>query len=391
MRFFHISDLHIGKQLHFYNLKENQRAILKQITKQTERYCPDALLIAGDVFDKSVPSGEAYTVFDEFLNDLAALSHPVSVCMIAGNHDSAERLRYASSFLEKNRIYISSFPPGNREEHLKKVVFEDSFGPVFVYLLPFTKPAYVRQLFPEGTIISYQKAIEEILRREEIDFTKRNVLVSHQFYISGDQYPATCESEQAFISVGGIDSVDVSCIKSFDYGALGHLHGPQWIGEPKIRYCGSPLKYSVSEASQEKSITMVTLEEKGKEAKIETIPLFPNQNVRKERGTLEAVLEQANKLTKAEQEDFISITLTDDKELFRPREQLEEYYPYLLEVKMDNSRTKAEFTGQWQGAHVLEPMEAFRNFYREMQGVSMNREEEELILEIIQKAKEGEA
>ncbi len=391
MRLFHISDLHIGKQLHFYNLKENQRLILKQIVRQIDQYCPDALLIAGDVFDKSVPSGEAYTVFDEFLNDLADCKHPVSVCVIAGNHDSAERLQYASSFLERNRIYISTFPPKGQEEHLKKVVLQDSFGEVFVYLLPFTKPGYVRHMFPEGTSVSYQRAIEEILSREEIDFTKRNVLLSHQFYISGAQYPKTCESEQAYISVGGIDSVDVSCVKEFDYVALGHLHGSQWMLKPGIRYCGTPLKYSVSEASQEKSITMVTLEEKEKEAKIETIPLVPVQDVRKERGTLEEVLERAKKLQKDRRKDFISVTLTDEAERFRPREQLEEYYPFLLEVKVDNSRSRVELSEESQVAHVLDPMEAFRNFYQEIQGVPMNQEEEELILEVIQKAKEEEA
>lgn len=388
MRFFHISDLHIGKQLYYYNLRENQRAALRQITERVKEYRPDAVLIAGDVFDKSVPSGEAYTLFDEFLNQLADIHPQTAVLVIAGNHDSAERLNYASSFLEKHHIYVETFPPRTEEERLRKVVLEDSFGKVNFYLLPFTKPGYVRQLFPEGAAVSYDEAVGALIRREEIDVTERNVLLSHQFYVSGSQSPDTCESEQAYISVGGIDSVDVSRVKDFDYVALGHLHGAQWIGAPSIRYCGTPLKYSVSEADQEKSITMVTLEEKGKPVQIERIPLTAIQDVRRERGTLQEVLERARETRR--QEDFISITLTDEKEVFRPREQLQEYYPYILEIRMDNSRTRAKLDQVSQEPVILEPMEAFRAFYQEMQQAPMTVEEERIMLDVIQKAKEVE-
>ncbi len=393
MRFFHISDLHIGKQLYYYSLKENQRAVLRQIAERVQEYRPDAVLLAGDIFDKSVPSGEAYTLFDEFLNRLADISPRVTVLAIAGNHDSAERLKYASFFLEKNQIYVETFPPRSQEERLRKVVLEDSHGPVNFYLLPFTKPGYVRYLFPEGAAVSYDAAVGALIERETIDTSQRNVLLSHQFYVSGSQSPHTCESEQAYISVGGIDSVEVSRLAGFDYAALGHLHGAQWIGRPAVRYCGTPLKYSVSETDQEKSITMVTLEEKGKPVQIDRIPLTAIQDVRRERGTLEEVLERARKLQEKGQSsacsDFISITLTDEKEVFHPREQLEEYYSYILEIRMDNSRTRARMDQISREPVVVEPMEAFRAFYREMQRMPMTQEEETIMMDVIQRAKEG--
>jgi exonuclease SbcD len=249
MKLFHISDLHIGKQLHFYNLKDNQIEILKQITEKARQYRPDAIIIAGDIYDKSVPSAEAYQIFDQFLNDLSEISPSIPILIIAGNHDSAERLNYASSFLEKHKIYISVLPPQKEEEGLKKVVLTDEYGDVNFYLLPFTKPGYVRHLFAEGVVTSYDTAVAALIERENIDYTRRNVLVSHQFYVAGDKLPETCESEQVYISVGGIDSVDIAAVRQFDYVALGHLHGPQHIGVKQIRYSGTPLKYSVSETS----------------------------------------------------------------------------------------------------------------------------------------------
>lgn len=390
MRFFHISDLHIGKQLYYYPLKENQRAVFQEIITAVETYQPDGLLIAGDIYDKSAPSGEAYTIFDEFLTKLARCTPSPAVLMIAGNHDSAQRLAYASGFLAEHNIHIAAFPPLNAEEHIKKVVLKDQWGPVNVYLLPFTKPGYVKYLFPEEKAASYDEAVGALIMREALDVSERNVLVSHQFYVSGSQSPETCQSEQAYISVGGIDSVEAARVKDFDYVALGHLHGAQWIGQPNIRYCGTPLKYSVSEASQEKSITMVTLEEKGTPPVIETIPLTAVQDVRREKGRLEEILERARAMGPEERKNFVSITLTDEEEVFHPREQLEEYFPYLLEIQVENSRTRAVFSQEQEGPDRLDAMDAFRRFYQEIQGVSMNEEEERILTEVIQKVKEGE-
>ena len=235
MKIFHIADLHIGKQLNYYNLKANQEEILNQIINRMEEYHPDALLIAGDVFDKSMPSGEAYTVFDDFLNRVSSLEPAIPICIIAGNHDSPERLNYASSFMEKHQIYISVMPPQKADEYLKKVVLADDYGLVNIYLLPFTKPGYVRPLFSDRDISDYETAVRAILERESIDISQRNILVSHQFYQSSGWETATCDSEQVILSVGGLDRIDISVLKDFDYVALGHLHGPQKIKEEWIR------------------------------------------------------------------------------------------------------------------------------------------------------------
>lgn len=387
MRLFHISDLHIGKQLYYYNLRDNQVDILSQIVEKAKEYRPEVIIIAGDIYDKSVPSAEAYTIFDTFLNDLSEITPAIPILIIAGNHDSAERLHYASTFLEKHHIYISVLPPQTEEEHLKKVVVKDEYGEVNFYLLPFTKPGYVRHLFEDGVVTSYDNAIAALLGREEIDYDRRNVLISHQFYISGDKQPQTCESEQVYISVGGIDSVDISSVRQFDYVALGHIHGPQQIGEKYIRYCGTPLKYSVSEEKHNKSIAMITLEDKGTDIIVEPLSLSARQEVRREQGTLSEVISRA---TDENRNDFVSIILTDEEDIYKPKDQLEEHYNYVLEVKVENSRTRAQFESITGETTALDPLEAFREFYQEMNNVPMNSDEEKLMSEIIGGVKEAE-
>ncbi len=380
MKLFHLSDLHIGKQLHYYNLRDNQIEILRQIVDKAKEYQPDAIIIAGDIYDKSVPSAEAYAIFDTFLIELSEITPSIPVLMIAGNHDSAERLNYASTFLEKHHIYISVLPPQTEEDRLKKIVLKDEHGEVSFYLLPFTKPGYIRHLFEEGTVTGYDSAIRELIEREEIDYSGRTVLVSHQFYISEDKLPETCESEQAYISVGGVDSVDIAAIRKFDYVALGHLHGSQQIGEKYIRYSGTPLKYSVSEERHDKSITMVTLGPKGDEPIIEKIPLTASQDVRREQGTLSEIIGRANDQNR---NDFVSITLTDEAELYKPKDQLEEHYNFILEVRVENSRTRAQMENITGEAAVLDPLEAFRAFYEEINNEPMSSMEEKLMSEII--------
>lgn len=385
MKIFHISDLHIGKQLHYYNMKHNQMDILEQIVDKAKEYRPDVIVIAGDIYDKSVPSAEAYTIFNQFLNNLSDIEPSIPVLIIAGNHDSADRLDYASSFLEKHNIYISVHPPRNDDEYLKKIVLKDQYGDVNFYMLPFTKPGHVRTLFDDGIVSSYDSAIRALIEREDIDYSKRNVLISHQFYISGDKSPETCDSEQIYISVGGLDSVDIDAIKDFDYVALGHLHGSQSIGNKHIRYSGTPLKYSVSEERHEKSITMATINEKGSEILIDKISLLTRQNVRSEKGLLSEIISRA---TDENRHDYISITLTDEDEIYRPKDQLEEHYDYILEVKVENSRTKARLEDVDFEATALEPFEAFKQFYQEMQGASMSLEEEELMVDVINRLQE---
>lgn len=381
MKFFHLSDLHIGKQLHYYNLAENQQAVLAQIVGLAKEHRPDAILICGDIFDRSVPSGEAYTVFDGFLQELARLEPQIPVLIIAGNHDNAKRLSYASSFLEKHQIYVSVMAPAQPDEYLKKVVLQDGHGEVSFYLLPFLKPGYVRHLFEEGVVTDYESAVQGILGRERVDYTKRNVLLSHQFYTSQGQKPQTCDSEQSVITAGGLDNVDASVVEQFDYVALGHIHGAQQVKSPHIRYSGTPLKYSVSEEFHKKAVTMVELGAKGQGVEITSLPLKPIQEVRRERGLLQEIIAKA---TKENCHDFISVTLTDEKEPYRPKEQLEEVYSSILELRVDNARTRSILKPQEEGAALLHPMEAFRMFYQEMQSQPMGEEEERIVAEILE-------
>lgn len=376
MKIFHISDLHIGKQLNYYSLKENQEDVLHQIIEKIKVYQPDALLIAGDIFDKSMPSGEAYTLFDDFLNQLSELSPSIPVCIIAGNHDSPERLNYASAFMEKHQIYVSVMPPVQESEYMKKVVLQDTYGPVNIYLLPFTKPGYVRPLFKEQDIPDYETAIRLLIERENIDTSQRNILVSHQFYQSQGWETATCDSEQVLLSIGGLDRIDISVLKDFDYVALGHLHGPQKIKEEYIRYSGSPLKYSVSEEHQKKSITMITMGGKSESLQIEHIPLSAKQDVRSIRGTLDEILTNANTQNV---HDFIRVTLTDEHEPYRMKEQLREVYDSVLEIHVDNSRTRKRLEFEIEKSENLTPFEAFRVFYEDMSKTTMSEEEEKLM------------
>lgn len=381
MRIFHLSDLHIGKHLHYYNLAIDQEFIMKQIIEKAKEYRPDVIVIAGDIYDKSVPSGEAYQLFDSLLNQLADIEPTIPVLMIAGNHDSAERLQYASAFLEKHQIYISVMPPQEKEEYLKKVTLQDEYGEVDFYLLPFMKPGYVRHMFEEETITDYETAYRLILEREALDSSRRQVLIAHQFFVNGGDRPETCESEQLSITVGGLDAIDIRVVEGFDYVALGHIHGAQMLGEGRVRYCGTPLKYSVSEEKHSKSISLVTLGEKGAMPIVEEIPLVPYREVRRIKGSLEEVMAAA---TEENKHDYVSITLTDDKETFHQKEQLEEIYDHILEIVVDNARTR-QLLEQISGEETLQtPMEAFREFYQMMQQQTLSEEEEAVMQHIME-------
>lgn len=384
MKIFHISDLHIGKQLHYYSLSEEQRYILSRIADKAEEYRPDVILIAGDIYDKSVPSGEAYEIFDEFLNHLADIRPSIPVLIIAGNHDNAKRLKYAGAFLERQNIYISVLPPQEKNEFLKRIVLTDEYGEINFYLLPFTKPGYVRQLFGDSEIQDYNGAVKALIGRERIDWSKRNVLLAHQFFVSGGQEPDKCGSELNYISVGGIDSVDVECVRKFDYVALGHLHGEQAIGGPHIRYSGTPMKYSVSEEKHVKGITMVTLGAKDSEIEYERIPLVMVRDVRRIEGTLEEVIAQA---AEDNRDDYVSITLTDEESLYRPKDQLEEHYTRILEVRLENRNIRSRLSRMEEPGEHLEPLAAFAEFYQVMHDQPISEKEIKVMTEIISELK----
>lgn len=382
MRFFHLSDLHIGKQLHHYSLKEDQEHILGELIEYAGKLHPDAVVIAGDIYDKPVPSAEAVTLFDDFLTRLAKIRPQIPVMIISGNHDSADRLRYAAGILKKEKIYLAGSVPQKEEEHIEKVALKDEWGEVNFFLLPFLKPAYVRRLFEENPPETYSDAVNRLIKRENINFKdERNVLVSHQFYM-GSYLPETCDSET--ISIGGLDQIDITGVEPFDYVALGHLHGKQKVKDEHIRYCGTPLKYSVSEASHTKALTVVTLGEKGKSVKIEEYPLHPLRDVRKITGKLKEILKEERS-----PEDYVSITLTDETDPYHPKEQLETVFSKILEVRIDNTRTRTK----WMEAEELvlkTPEENFADFFEKMQGRRMDPEEETLILQILEEAKEDE-
>ena len=384
MKFFHLSDLHIGKQLHRYNLKEDQQVILKEVITYAKELRPDAIVIAGDIYDKSVPSAEAVNVFDEFLTDLSEITPEIPILIISGNHDSPDRLKYASEILKRHHIYLAGNVPERPEEHIEKVTLHDAYGEVNFYLLPFMKPAYVKNIFVDGTPETYSDAVKEIIKREKIDYKdKRNVLVSHQFYVGEKaESPETCDSE--VFSVGGIDNVDIGSVKEFDYVALGHLHGAQCIGKPEIRYCGTLLKYSVSESTQNKSLTVVTLKAKGEKPEIENYPLYPLRDVRKKKGTLDEIIKEAQE---TEKDDYISITLTDEIDPYKPKEQLERIFSHILEIRVDNQRTRTKLKEMDEELVMKDPFTSFCEFYKEMQGREMNGEEETIMKEIFDKAK----
>ena len=404
MKLFHLSDLHIGKLLCGYSLRENQERVLSRIVTYAQEEHPDAILICGDIYDKSAPSGEAYVMFDRFLEALSEIRPRIPVLIIAGNHDSPERLSYASAFLEKHSIYLSVFPPVREDEYLKKITLEDEYGPVDFYLLPFLKPGYLRPLLPEGSAFSYEEAVRFLLSREKIDSGRRNVILSHQFYMAGQSEPETCDSEVAVAMAGGLDRIDISVLDAFDYAALGHLHGSQKVGRLSARYCGTPYKYSVSEEHHHKAVTVVELGKKGEEPQLRFLPLSGLQDVRRLRGTLEEVLAAAESAAPSPSagqpsvsgvcHDFVSVTITDEQEPYRIRERLEERYDHLLELRIDNARTRARMAESGtENDPAPEPMEAFRQFYETVNHTPLPEEGERimkrLIREIQEKGMEG--
>lgn len=387
MKFFHISDLHIGKMLNGYSLRENQEEVLRQIVDYAALHQPEAVLICGDIYDKTMPSGEAYTMFGTFLEQLSSLKPQPAVLIIAGNHDSPERLAYAGPFLEKHCIHLSVFPPRNPEESIKKVVLQDEYGPVNFYLLPFLKPGYVRGVFEEEEIDEYESAIRKLIKREHVNQGERNVILSHQFYGSPGKNPETCDSETAVLFSGGLDRVDGSVLSEFDYAALGHLHGSQRVGRENIRYCGTPYKYSVSEEHQKKSITVVTMGGKGEPLQYEFLPLKGIQDVRREKGSLHEVLTRGKQ---GRCHDFVSVTITEEEEPYHMREQLEEVYDHLLEFRIDNERTRNSLKEEETFLPVQSPFEVFLQFYETVHHAAMDEESQNAMEQVILKAREEE-
>ena len=328
MKFLHLADLHLGKRVNGFSMLEDQAHILRQILAILDDEQPDGVLIAGDVYDKSVPSVEAVELLDGFLTELRARGVPV--LLISGNHDSPERLAFGGRVMDSCGIHISPVYDGA----LAPVTLHDAFGPVHVWLLPFVKPAHVRRWFPDADIESYTDAMAEAVAHMDIDTATRNVLVTHQFVTGGTR------SGSEELSVGGTDNVDSGVFAPFDYVALGHLHGAQHIGRETIRYAGSPLKYSFSEARQHKSVTVVTLGEKG-DVQVRTVALTPLRELREIRGGYDELTARSFYEHTTYRSDYLHLILTDEQDVFDAMSRLRTIYPYLMTLDYDNARTRA--------------------------------------------------
>ena len=333
MRFFHLSDLHIGLRLMNRDLSEDQRYIFNEIIRYALEEKPDAILIAGDIYDKSVPSAEAVDLFDYFISNLRKTLPETEIMMISGNHDNVSRINMYRSILSDQRIHMIGMPPADEEDRIEKVTLYDEYGPVHFYLLPFVKPSMVKQILgvdEQGHNLSYDETLRRLIAREDIRTEERNVLVSHQFYLpAGWKADEVDRMDSEICTVGNIDEVKADVLESFDYAALGHIHKPMKVGNEFFRYCGTPLACSVSEASQEKGIILIEMEEKGN-ISTRVLPLHPLRQVKKIEGILEEVLAQFC-------EDYVSVTLTDKADLdsIDMTERLRQAFPNLLEIRRE--------------------------------------------------------
>ena len=354
MKFFYLSDLHIGLKLFNRDLREDQEYILRQITDIAVREQPQAVVIAGDIYDKAVPSAEAVEVFDRFIAGLNSALPDTAVMMIAGNHDSGPRINCFRSVLSRQNVYMIGQPPRVEGEQIEKVILKDESGPVNFYLLPFVRPSMVKQLTgvdENGNNLSYNEALHRLIGREEIDPSQRNVIVSHQFYLpSGTDAEAVERMDSEVRTVGNIDQVSADILEQFDYAALGHIHKPMKAGSEFIRYCGTPLACSVSEAGQKKGIIMVELGDKG-DRKTTVLPLEPLRQVRVIRGELEEVLEQACG-------DYVTVILTDkaDLDVFDMQDKIRSAFPNLLEIRRETVR-RTDYERAYAVQEELDPFE----------------------------------
>lgn len=405
MKFIHLSDLHLGKRVNGYSMLEDQEYILNEIKAVITAEAPDAVLIAGDVYDKPVPPAEAVRLFDDFLVQLSRLG--LKVFVISGNHDSPERIAFGSRLMDASGIYLSPVYDGT----VTPVSLHDTYGVVDVYMLPFIKPAHVRRFYETETeqIRSYTDAMQTALSHLPLDHTHRNVLITHQF-VTGS---VRAESEE--ISVGGSDNIDASVFTPFDYVALGHLHTPQNCGQtapttaaessedeqadathdtelsadtqagaPRIRYCGTPLKYSFSEAKDRKSVTVIELYEKGN-LHIHTVPLKPLHDLVELKGTYDTVTARSFYEGTSWQEDYTHITLTDEEDIPDAIGKLRAIYHHLMKLDYDNKRTRSssEITADL-AVEEKTPIQLFSDFYELQNNQPLNEEQATFLNELIE-------
>jgi DNA repair protein SbcD/Mre11 len=378
MKLLHLSDLHIGKRVNEFSMLEDQEYILIRIINIVDEEKPDGIMIAGDIYDKSIPSAESVQLFDDFLVRLSARDIPVFV--ISGNHDSPERIAFGGRLMNRSGVYMAPVFDGN----IVPVELKDEFGRVNVFMLPFVKPANVRRYYPESGIETYTDAAKTVIDDLTIDPAERNVLIAHQFVTGA----VRCESED--VSVGGLDNVNADVFDVFDYVALGHIHSPQNIGKDTVRYCGTPLKYSFSEAGHQKSVTIAELSEKGKTA-VRTVPLDPKRDMREIKGTyMDVTAREYYKDT--DTEDYIHVTLTDEEDIPDAIGKLRSIYPNIMKLDYDNKRTRTNAgVSAAEDVQQRSPLELFEEFFEKQNNQKMTDEQKRFASGLIEKIWEDEA
>ena len=375
MKFFHLSDLHIGLKLMNRDLREDQEYILSEVIEAADREKPDAIVIAGDIYDKAIPSAEAVEIFDQFLGELTEAVPSAVIMMISGNHDSAPRVDCFRKVLSRQKVHMIGQPPRTEDEYIEKVTLEDKHGNVNFYLLPFVKPSMVKQVVgtdENGNNLSYNETLHRLIGRENINQDERNVLVSHQFYLPVGKKAEEIERMDSEIrTVGNIDEVSADVLEIFDYAALGHIHKPMKLGNENWRYCGTPLACSVSEAQQQKGIIMVEMGAKG-EVETTVLPLYPLHQVRVIKGELEEVLAEKS-------QDYVTVVLTDKKDLdvIDMQERIRLTFPNLLEIRRENQR-KADYARTLKSETLLNPYELCCSFLK-----NMDEKEKEILQDVI--------
>ena len=363
MKFFHLSDLHIGLKLMNRDLREEQIDILRQITELAKAEKPDAVVIAGDIYDKAVPTAEAVEIFDGFMTELKKAVPKAEIMLISGNHDSGLRLNCFREILDEQKVHMIGLPPRTENEYIEKVTLTDEFGTLNFYLLPFVKPSMVKQIVgvdENGNNLSYDAALHRLIEREKVNTTERNVLVSHQFYLPvGGDAEKVDRMDSEIRTVGNIDAVSADVLELFDYAALGHIHKPMKVGSEAYRYCGTPLACSVSEAGQQKGIIMVEMGSKNS-VKTTILPLKPLREVRIIKGSLEDVLAQAC-------EDFVTVILTDkvDLDIMDMQDRIRMAFPYLLEIRREVLR-KADYSDQMMAEKEQDPFKLCCSFLKDL-------------------------
>ena len=363
MKFFHLADLHLGKRVNGFPMIEDQKIILDQILELADTEHPDAVVIAGDVYDKSIPSVEAVNLMDDFLVEL--VRRKLQVFVISGNHDSAERVSYGGRVMEQSGIHISP-----RISGCGPIRLDDQYGPLYIYLIPYIHPSVVREAYPEEKVTDWTQAMEVLIRNAHVDPAARNIAVAHQYVTASGVRPEECDSEQKHI--GGLDNVDYSVFDAFDYVALGHLHGPQRIGRDTVRYAGSPLKYSFSEEKHKKSVTLVEIKEKG-QVEYRQLPLVPARDFKTLRGTFSEVMSPGfTALLSAE--DYYRIILTDEQDVDQALARLRKYfYKNLMDLEYDNTRTRTQSDiDAGEEALEKEPIEVLQELFLKQNGTAMN-------------------